>query len=106
MKVDMSPKAVKARLETLDELWLLSVKLMNSKKVKISEKAGMEEKSTITCPECSFQTEEIMPTDSCVFFYECENCKQLLKPKQGDCCVFCSYGSELCPPKRAGNDRC
>ena len=34
MKVDMSPKAVKERLKTLDELWLLSVKLMNSKKVK------------------------------------------------------------------------
>ena len=31
----MSPKAVTARLKTLDELWLLSVKLMNSKKVKI-----------------------------------------------------------------------
>ncbi len=35
MKVDMSPKAVTARLKTLDELWLLSVKLMNSKKVKL-----------------------------------------------------------------------
>lgn len=34
MKVDMSPKAVTERLKTLDELWLLSVKLMNSKKVK------------------------------------------------------------------------
>jgi len=34
MKVDMSPKAVKERLKTMDELWLLSVKLMNSKKVK------------------------------------------------------------------------
>ena len=34
MKVDMSPKAVKERLQTVDELWLLSVKLMNSKKVK------------------------------------------------------------------------
>lgn len=34
MKVDMSPKAVKERLKTVDELWLLSVKLMNSKKVK------------------------------------------------------------------------
>lgn len=30
----MSPKAVKERLKTLDELWLLSVKLANSKKVK------------------------------------------------------------------------
>lgn len=30
----MSPKAVKERLETMNELWLLSVKLMNSKKIK------------------------------------------------------------------------
>lgn len=30
----MSPEAVTDRLKTLDELWLLSVKLMNSKKVK------------------------------------------------------------------------
>ena len=36
-KVDMSPKAVTERLRTLDELWLLSVKLMNSKKVKIKK---------------------------------------------------------------------
>jgi len=34
MKVDMSPKAVTERLKLLDELWLLSVKLMNSKKIK------------------------------------------------------------------------
>ncbi len=34
MKVDMSPKAVKERLKIMDELWLLSVKLMNWKKVK------------------------------------------------------------------------
>jgi predicted transcriptional regulator len=34
MKVDMSPKAVTERLKTMDELWLLSVKLMNSKRVK------------------------------------------------------------------------
>ncbi len=37
MKVDMSPEAVTVRLRTLNELWLLSVKLLNSKKVK-SEK--------------------------------------------------------------------
>ena len=33
MKVDMSPKAVTERLKTTNELWLLSVKLMNSKKI-------------------------------------------------------------------------
>ena len=33
------------------------------------------------------------PTDACQFFYECEGCRVLLRPKKGDCCVFCSYGS-------------
>lgn len=42
--------------------------------------------------------EETMPTDACQYFYECEKCKQVLKPKQGDCCVYCSYGSVACPP--------
>jgi hypothetical protein len=37
MKVDMSPKAIKERLKTMDELWLLSVKLMNSKKIKTAK---------------------------------------------------------------------
>lgn len=38
----MSPKAVKERLQTMNELWLLSVKLMNSKKIK-SAKDGKNE---------------------------------------------------------------
>jgi hypothetical protein len=42
MKVDMSPKAVTERLKTLDELWLLSVKLMNSKKVKSAKEKENE----------------------------------------------------------------
>lgn len=29
-----------------------------------------------------------MPTDSCLYFYECQNCRTLLRPKQGECCVF------------------
>ena len=57
--------------------------------------------STITCPNCGFQKEEEMPTDACQFFYKCENCHQVLKPKQGDCCVFCSYGTVSCPSIQA-----
>ena len=57
-------------------------------------------KSTITCPECSFKKEETMPTNSCVFFYTCNKCQITIKPKKGDCCVFCSYGSVKCPPKQ------
>ena len=42
MKIDMSPKAVTERLKTVDELWLLTVKLMNSKKVKSAKEKENE----------------------------------------------------------------
>jgi hypothetical protein len=54
--------------------------------------------SVLTCPQCGYAARETMRTDACQFFYECGNCKTLLRPKQGDCCVFCSYGSVKCPP--------
>jgi hypothetical protein len=57
--------------------------------------------SVITCPKCGFAKSETMPTDACQFFYECTNCGERLKPKAGDCCVFCSYGSVPCPPIQA-----
>ena len=55
-------------------------------------------KSTVICPACGHEKEETMPTDACQYFYECENCKAILKPQAGDCCVFCSYGTVKCPP--------
>jgi hypothetical protein len=55
-------------------------------------------RSVITCPECGTATEEEMPTDACLHFYECRACRRLLKPRAGDCCVFCSFGSVKCPP--------
>ncbi|TLX76965.1 hypothetical protein E9993_04580 [Labilibacter sediminis] len=60
------------------------------------------QESTITCPECGHQKNEVMPTDSCLFFYECKNCHVIIKPQKGDCCVFCSYGSVKCPPQQDG----
>jgi hypothetical protein len=54
--------------------------------------------SVITCPECGASAEEEMPTDACIFFYECKGCRKLLRPLAGDCCVFCSFGSVKCPP--------
>lgn len=54
--------------------------------------------SVLTCPHCGFAEQEAMPIDACLFFYECSNCKKLLRPNQGDCCVFCSFGSVKCPP--------
>jgi hypothetical protein len=57
--------------------------------------------SMITCPHCATAKLETMPTDACQFFYECAGCGERLRPKPGDCCVFCSYGSVRCPPIQA-----
>lgn len=54
-------------------------------------------KANITCPNCNTTREEEMPTDSCQFFYECTQCKTVLKPKEGDCCVYCTYSDQKCP---------
>jgi hypothetical protein len=60
--------------------------------------------STITCPHCGHQAEEIMPTDACQHFYDCPGCATLLRPHQGNCCVFCSFGSVPCPPVQAARE--
>ncbi|MHA2219549.1 MAG: GDCCVxC domain-containing (seleno)protein [Candidatus Hodarchaeales archaeon] len=54
----------------------------------------------LTCPKCGFVQQAEMPTDACQHFYKCVNCGVMLKPKEGDCCVFCSYSDTPCPPKQ------
>jgi hypothetical protein len=62
--------------------------------------------SVLTCPLCGQSKLERMPIDACQFFYECEHCKAVLRPRAGDCCVFCSYGSAKCPPVQMGCSSC
>lgn len=59
--------------------------------------------SVITCPHCGMAKAERMPADACVIAYDCASCSARLRPKPGDCCVFCSYGSVPCPPVQLGN---
>ncbi|WP_394891756.1 GDCCVxC domain-containing (seleno)protein [Mesorhizobium sp. AaZ16] len=61
--------------------------------------------SIITCPGCGHRETETMPTDACQFFYDCKGCGALLRPKDGDCCVYCSYGSIPCPPIQEARQR-
>lgn len=64
-------------------------------------------KSTLTCPDCGYVATETMPTDACIWFYDCSGCGARLKPLPGDCCVFCSYADTACPPIQAGDsDAC
>jgi Zn ribbon nucleic-acid-binding protein len=61
--------------------------------------------ATLTCPRCSHSSTETMPTDRCVFFYECAACGSVLKPKPNDCCVFCSHADRPCPGVQASRDQ-
>ena len=62
--------------------------------------------SALTCPYCGFASVEVMPTDACVYFHPCPGCEAVLRPKAGDCCVFCSYGSVKCPPVQEARACC
>jgi hypothetical protein len=63
-------------------------------------------RSTLTCPHCGRGTVETMPENACVFFHECAGCGVMLRPKPGDCCVFCSYGDVPCPPVQRHGQCC
>ncbi|MGK0674107.1 MAG: GDCCVxC domain-containing (seleno)protein [Halothiobacillaceae bacterium] len=52
----------------------------------------------ITCPACGQAWTATMPLDACQWSLPCPVCEALLRPKPGDCCVFCSYGNTPCPP--------
>ena len=62
--------------------------------------------SVITCPHCGHSKEEAMPENACVVAYECTGCGVDITPVEGSCCVFCSYGTEKCPPRQKGEDCC
>jgi len=58
--------------------------------------------SELRCPRCGHVELATMPTDACVYFHECSACRTLIRPNEGDCCVFCSFGTVVCPPMQTG----
>ena len=56
--------------------------------------------SEITCPKCGHKSIEVLPTEVCQIKYTCKSCSAVLYPKDGDCCVFCTYGDHKCPSKQ------
>lgn len=68
--------------------------------------ASLAFRSVLTCPKCDAKSEEVMPTDSCVYFHECRSCGTLFRPLSGHCCVFCSFGSVPCPPVQLSSQCC
>ena len=56
----------------------------------------------LTCPHCGHESQEVVPIDACVILHVCAECGLDVRPLRGDCCVFCSYGTDPCPtsPRR------
>jgi hypothetical protein len=84
-------------------IWLLPRRRLRGRKVgqvrlTVVTLPTVNLKSTLTCPHCGHATLEEMSLDSCRFFHQCVQCHAPIRPKVGDCCVFCSYGSVNCPP--------
>ena len=55
--------------------------------------------SKFKCPYCDQEQIADMGFDSCLYFWKCKDCEKIIKPLEGDCCVFCSYGETKCLPK-------
>ncbi len=69
-------------------------------KLKLKNMKEIKTKSNLICPECKTSQVVEMPTNACQHFYKCKKCDKFLRPKKGDCCVFCSYADSKCPPKQ------
>ena len=78
----------------------------SSWRLRQTTRAMVELRSIITCPECGHRSTETMPTDACQYVYLCKQCGLQMKPKKGDCCVFCSYGDIACPPIQEERAEC
>lgn len=69
-----------------------------------NEKSDQKDTATLTCPKCGHKQQGEIPTTSCVPFYVCNGCKEIIKAQGEDCCVFCSYADKECPLKKKKGD--
>ncbi len=69
----------------------------------MAKSTDVSETSEITCPKCQHKKTEVLPTDVCTIKYTCEKCHAELTPHDGDCCVYCSYGTHNCPSMQDEN---
>lgn len=60
----------------------------------------VETRAITTCPFCRGLYEVEMPTNYCQIVFKCPECGKAITPKEGDCCVFCSYADKKCPIKQ------
>ncbi|WP_305849436.1 GDCCVxC domain-containing (seleno)protein [Polynucleobacter sp. MG-Unter2-18] len=52
--------------------------------------------TTITCPHCRGQETLEISVGYSQHLYRCPSCSTILRSRSGDCCIFCSFGSQDC----------
>ena len=63
-----------------------------------------KQKTIIQCPNCGHKEEMDMPDYVCVRVFRCSSCQEIVHPKEGDCCVFCSFAEDKCPAKQQNKE--
>ena len=58
---------------------------------------GIVGEVVVTCPVCKTQVQEHMVSETTKLIYHCKVCLAWLSPKEGDHCIYDSYGSVNCP---------
>lgn len=94
---------VRCGSSTTSEISIENAKSVNDTsfvKDTIESSTEISTQSEITCPKCGHKKMETLPTDVCLLKYNCEKCDTTFFPKEGDCCVFCTYGTHKCPSKQ------
>jgi hypothetical protein len=66
---------------------------------------GLTKECIIKCPHCKAEQETLMPNNSNQIAFVCSACRKTMLIAEGDCCVFCSYGSIKCLPKQANLEK-
>ena len=87
-------------LITMNEMLTVDGNTSDLNNLENSETAAIKMQSTLTCPKCQHQSTEVMQENACKVFHKCNSCSEMVKPKEKECCVFCSYGSIKCPSKQ------
>jgi hypothetical protein len=54
--------------------------------------------SVVKCINCGHKELHHMPLYAAKTYYECPKCQAVHRPLENKCCIYCSYGSTLCPP--------
>ncbi|HIH33619.1 MAG TPA: hypothetical protein HA227_05225 [Candidatus Diapherotrites archaeon] len=54
------------------------------------------ETAVLKCPKCGFEQELEIPESSCLQFFKCENCGELISAPNGECCVICAFSNKKC----------